>query len=108
MSRSLFFVYCPDKTEDGTFERRLSVRSNHLEDAGKAYLRGIHSRWDGLITPESLTSETKKMVGSAFICEAKDIDEVKEKVKADVYYTAGVWDPEKIVILPFVGATPVP
>lgn len=28
-----------------------------------------------LLSEESLSSETKKMVGSTFICEAKDIDE---------------------------------
>ena len=31
--RQLFFIWAPDKTEEGTFERRLSVRSNHLESA---------------------------------------------------------------------------
>ncbi|PBK91737.1 hypothetical protein ARMGADRAFT_932343 [Armillaria gallica] len=108
MSRSLFFVYCPDKTEDGTFERRLSVRSTHLEDATKLVSGGYIRIGGALLSEESLSSETKKMVGSTFICEAKDIDEVKEKVKADVYYTAGVWDPEKIVILPFAAATPIP
>lgn len=29
----LFFIWAPDKTEEGTFERRLSVRSTHLESA---------------------------------------------------------------------------
>lgn len=31
--RQLFFIWAPDKTEEGTFERRLSVRGNHLESA---------------------------------------------------------------------------
>lgn len=108
MSRSLFFAYCPDKTEEGTFERRLSVRSTHLEDAAKNISGGYIRIAGALLSEDSLTSETKKMVGSTFIFEAKDIDEVKEKIKADVYYTAGVWDPEKVVILPFAGATPIP
>ncbi|KAK0486040.1 hypothetical protein IW261DRAFT_1559474 [Armillaria novae-zelandiae] len=108
MSRSLFFVYCPDKTEEGTFERRLSVRSTHIEGAAKHISEGYIRIGGALLSEESLTSETKKMVGSTFICEAKDIEEVKKTIKADVYYTAGVWDPEKIVILPFMGATPIP
>lgn len=32
-SRQRFMVYAPDKTEEGTFDRRLSVRQAHLEAA---------------------------------------------------------------------------
>lgn len=35
-----FFIYAPDKTEPGTFEKRLSVRGAHLEVAKKLVASG--------------------------------------------------------------------
>lgn len=34
-------VYAPDKIEEGTFERRLSVRPSHLEEAQKRIADGF-------------------------------------------------------------------
>jgi len=103
-------VYAPDKVEEGTFAKRLSVRSTHLEEV-KAKISGGFIRVGGvLLTPESIATPTsdKKMVGSMFICEAENIEEVKKVVESDIYYKTGVWDPERIVILPFQAATPIP
>lgn len=109
-NRQRFFVYAPDKTEEGTFERRLSVRPTHLETAKERTLKGIIRIGGALLTPESIATPTadKKMIGSTFICEADTIDEVKALIQSDIYYTAGVWDADKIVILPFAAATPIP
>jgi hypothetical protein len=76
-----------------------------------------------LHTPETIDSEQKRFVGSTFICEAANIDEVWEAIKGDIYYTTGVvrfcfhmqdrwliikqWDAEKIVVLPILVATPL-
>ncbi|KAJ7253749.1 hypothetical protein B0H12DRAFT_1017509, partial [Mycena haematopus] len=59
-----------------------------------------------LLTPESLTSDKKKMIGSTFIFEVENLETVKKIIESDIYYTSGVWDAERIVILPFVAATP--
>ncbi|KAG6920072.1 hypothetical protein DXG01_010140 [Tephrocybe rancida] len=70
-------VYAPDNTAEGTFEKRLSVRTAHLE-AFKANIASGFSRIGGvLLTPESITTEAsnKKMVGSMFICQAETIEE---------------------------------
>ncbi|KAJ7201569.1 hypothetical protein GGX14DRAFT_536145 [Mycena pura] len=103
-----FFVHAPDKTDPDAFARRLSVRSKHLEGAKKRIEEGTIRVGGALLTPESLCSEQKKMIGSAFIIEAESIETVQRMVENDIYYTAGVWDPERIVILPFVSATPFP
>ncbi|KAF7348546.1 YCII domain-containing protein [Mycena venus] len=103
-----FLVYAPDKTDEGAFERRLSVRSKHLENAAKAISDGVIRVGGALLTPESLTGAEKKMIGSAMIYEAESLEAVKAIVESDIYYTAGVWDPERLVILPFVAATPFP
>jgi hypothetical protein len=36
-----FLVYAPDKTEQGTFEKRLSVRSKHLDAATDNFNGGL-------------------------------------------------------------------
>ncbi|KAJ7731099.1 hypothetical protein DFH07DRAFT_755863 [Mycena maculata] len=105
-----FVVYAPDKTDSGAFERRLSVRATHLENAAKAITAGVIRVGGALLTPESLTGADKKMasIGSMMIFEAENIEAVRTMVEADIYYTSGVWDPERLVILPFVSATPLP
>ncbi|KAG6886296.1 hypothetical protein C0993_006706 [Termitomyces sp. T159_Od127] len=105
-----FMVYAPDYTAEGTLEKRLSVRADHL--AGfKGKIDGGFVRVGGvLLTPESIATpdSDKKMIGSMFICEAESIEDVKKVVESDIYYKAGVWDAEKIVILPMLPATPIP
>ncbi|KAJ7512454.1 hypothetical protein B0H11DRAFT_1698841 [Mycena galericulata] len=103
-----FFVYAPDKTDEGAFERRLSVRAKHLDNAAKGINDGVIRVGGALLTPESLTGADKKMVGSILILEAENIETVRTMIETDIYYTSGVWDPERLVILPFVAATPFP
>ena len=57
-----------------------------------------------MLSPESITGGDKKMVGSAFIIEAESLEHVEKTMKSDIYYTSGVWDPAKLVILPYVAA----
>lgn len=45
-----------------------------------------------------------KMKGSAMLIGAKTREEVIERVKSDVYVQGGVWDVEKIQIIPFRSA----
>ncbi|KAF9017530.1 hypothetical protein BDZ89DRAFT_1022153 [Hymenopellis radicata] len=107
--RSLFFVYAPDKTDEGALERRLSVRSKHLEAAKAAFASGVVRVAGAIIDKGPPPPDgSKKMIGSTFIFEAKSIDEVQKIIESDIYYTSGVWDPEKLVINPFVGGTPIP
>ncbi|KAJ7255373.1 hypothetical protein C8J57DRAFT_1346331 [Mycena rebaudengoi] len=103
-----FFVHAPDKTDAGAFERRLSVRTKHLENAKKAIDSGSVRIAGAVLTPESLLTDDKKMIGSVFIFEAENIEAVKKIIENDIYYTSGVWDPERLVILPFMAATPIP
>ncbi|KAJ7753739.1 hypothetical protein B0H16DRAFT_1543834 [Mycena metata] len=103
-----FFVYAPDKTDPDALARRLSVRSKHLEVAREAIDGGFIRVAGALLTPESVSSENKKMIGSMFIFQAENIEAVKKMIETDIYYTSDVWDPERIVILPFAAVTPIP
>lgn len=40
-TRPRFLVYAPDKTEEGTLDKRLSVRSKHLETATANHSSGL-------------------------------------------------------------------
>lgn len=45
-----------------------------------------------------------KMKGSAMLVGAKTKEEVIERVKKDIYVDEGVWDTDKIQIIPFKSA----
>lgn len=108
--RQRFFIYAPDKVDEGTLQKRLEVRSAHVEEAKQKIEDGFIRVGGAVLTPESILTpiSEKKMVGSAFIVEAENIDDVKRRVEADVYYKSDVWDKERIVILPFQALTTIP
>ncbi|KAK7045724.1 hypothetical protein VNI00_007557 [Paramarasmius palmivorus] len=106
----LFYVHAPDCKEEGTFQKRLSVRPQHLELI-KANIANGSIRVAGvMLTDESLHAapEDRKMIGSTIIWEAESKEEVQKKIEADPYYLNGVWDKERIVITPMMPATPIP
>jgi hypothetical protein len=98
-----FVVYAPDKTDEATFARRLSVRPTHMLGANELIAKGVIKYAGAMLTPSSVESQTaeQKMIGSMIVYEAQNIDVVKKMVENDIYYTSGVWDPEQLVILPF-------
>jgi uncharacterized protein YciI len=103
-----FFVYAPDKLEEGTFEKRLAVREQHLTVARQNISEKVIRFGGALMTPESLQSEQKKLIGSTMVFSAPNIDVVRKLIESDIYYTTGVWDPERIVITPMLALTPFP
>ncbi|KZT35262.1 hypothetical protein SISSUDRAFT_990778 [Sistotremastrum suecicum HHB10207 ss-3] len=97
-----FFVYAPDKTDEGAFERRLAVRAEHAAGVAANREAGLIKFGGALANPESLTGGPKKLVGSTLFIRADTIEEAKKLIEEDVYYKTGVWDPENLVILPFL------
>ncbi|KAI0800364.1 hypothetical protein C8Q74DRAFT_1191709 [Fomes fomentarius] len=105
-----FIVYAPDMADEGALQRRLNVRSAHLDKAREQIARGTIKVAGAMLTPDSIASPAaeKKMVGSVFICEADSLEAVRQLVESDVYYESGVWDREKLLILPLALATSLP
>nr|VWO99809.1 Uncharacterized protein [Ganoderma boninense] len=102
-ARQKFIVYAPDMSDEGAFQRRLSVRQSHLDNATIQAGNGVVKLGGAMLTPESIVpGAEKKMVGSVFVCEAESLEAVRNLMENDVYYTNGVWDKEKLVILPLV------
>ncbi|KAF8470510.1 hypothetical protein DFH94DRAFT_696961 [Russula ochroleuca] len=81
------------------------LSEEHLKGIDGLHSSGIAKFGGALLAPE-LTDENdrKKMTGSLMFYEAESIEDVRKLVGSDVYYTSGVWDKEKICILPFVPA----
>lgn len=81
-----------------------------------------------LVAPETLSSENKKLVGSSMVFEEESVEAVRQRIEGDVYWTTNVvrgtlvysrrsderlilgrqWDKEKLVILPYLAAIPLP
>ncbi|KAK0504518.1 hypothetical protein EDD18DRAFT_1343292 [Armillaria luteobubalina] len=101
-----FLIYASDKTEEGILARRFQVRPQHLERI-HTFIKNGTFRDGGLIfDPESQPDSGKvAATGSCMILEAETLADAKELVESDIYYTSGVWDPEKLVIVPFIPAT---
>ncbi|KAG1745494.1 uncharacterized protein EDB91DRAFT_1019107, partial [Suillus paluster] len=90
-----------------TLVRRMTIRPKHMLGANKLISQGIIKVAGGLLTPESQDAEphNRKFMGSALIYEAESLEDVRRLVEADLYWTEGIWDKEKLDILPMVMAT---
>jgi len=105
-----FFVYAPDKKDEGTLAMRYKVRPLHLEGIAPLIAGGVVQVGGMTVTPDSadLEGTDRKAVASMLIIKAKSLEDVKAMIESDIYYTSGVWDDKNITILPFFSATPFP
>lgn len=99
-------MFAPDKTEEGILARRFQVRPQHLERI-HVFLKNGTLKDGGLMVDPEVEPEPGKLaaIGSCLILEAETLADAKKLVESDIYYTSGVWDPEKLVIVPFIPAT---
>ncbi|KAF2845753.1 hypothetical protein T440DRAFT_472395 [Plenodomus tracheiphilus IPT5] len=102
-----WLVIAPDHV--GALHKRVEARPRHLEamkgDREDMWL------WGGAMLEEPIqpgSTDPPKMKGSAMLVAARTKEEVIERVKNDVYVGAGVWDIEKIQIIPFKSAVRKP
>ncbi|PLB38959.1 uncharacterized protein BDW47DRAFT_104008 [Aspergillus candidus] len=101
-----FICICPDKP--GVVDKRIEVRPLHLEgmkplvEAGEVVLGGAmfdHHPQEGESVPA--------FSGSMLLVRAENTDAVKQIIKNDIYTRSGVWDEEKVQIIPFKSAVRV-
>lgn len=86
-----FVVVAYDGTDEGALERRLAVREEHLKEAGEMFAAG---RW---LFAAGLLDDDGKMMGSIFVCDFPDREELQEKwLDSEPYVTGNVW--EKIAV----------
>lgn len=113
---------------EGALEKRLAVRQEHLgglkADPESFWLWGgtrpfrlfglcfgvntlatnADSRVGAMLEEPPKEGEAPKMKGSAMLIGANTKEEVIERLKKDVYVKGGVWDWDKVQIIPFKSA----
>ncbi|EJD35934.1 hypothetical protein AURDEDRAFT_175012 [Auricularia subglabra TFB-10046 SS5] len=80
---------------------RLAHREKHLEGIAPLYAGGSGPlQFGGAI----FSDDGSRMIGSSFCLKAESLAAVRAIVEGDAYYVNGVWDKERITIVPFLRA----
>ncbi|KAF7322351.1 NAD(P)-binding protein [Mycena chlorophos] len=98
-----FVIFAPDKTEGAA--DRAAVRDQHVNELTK-YLDNGTLKYGGMLLDPASPATEKKMIGTMVIVETESLEAARKIVEEDIYFKAGVWDPERLVILPFMPAPP--
>ncbi|KAI9731781.1 MAG: hypothetical protein M1834_004570 [Cirrosporium novae-zelandiae] len=101
-----FLVILPDYP--GVLEKRMSVREEHLSGT-KPNVDGGFLTFGGAMLDEVPKEGTSlKINGSAMLVSATSKEDALEQISKDIYYREGIWDKEKIKIVPFKTAVRQP
>ncbi|KAI9021508.1 hypothetical protein CLU79DRAFT_719528 [Phycomyces nitens] len=93
--KKMFLILAKDFTDPGCLERRMAIREKHLVVANDQKDRSLMFCGGALLD----SHESGKMEGSAIVAWSDSIEELKERVESDPYYTGKVW--EKYTIYPY-------
>ncbi|CAB4387159.1 unnamed protein product [Rhizophagus irregularis] len=102
VGRKQFLLLAKDYKDAEAYSRRLSVREEHLEKAKLAKERGFIIAGGAILEnpePNVVSSGEGKMVGSLFIFEAENEEQIRKEIERDPYVINKVW--EKYEISPF-------
>lgn len=104
-----YLIIAEDLAGGQGLARRLSVREKHLHQALLGKVAGRVELGGGLLGVDHAElqpgkSVAESLVGSALVVLGESVEDVRSRFAQDVYSTAGVFDPEKIKIFPFLKA----
>ena len=88
-----FILIGYDGTDEGALDRRMAVRSEHLEKIE------ILKKSGEFLLGGAILDDRGKMIGSTIVYEVPDRAALDEKLKDEPYFTKGVW--KKVEIHPF-------
>ncbi|UZJ56832.1 hypothetical protein CBS101457_006152 [Exobasidium rhododendri] len=102
-----YVVIAEDYPGPSALARRLEVRERHLEQAAKGKEVGRIEMGGGLLKTDfkDIDEElgpTSALAGSLLIVQGESIEDVRSRLNQDEYVRAGVFDPSKIRIFPFL------
>ncbi|EIW67764.1 hypothetical protein TREMEDRAFT_33268 [Tremella mesenterica DSM 1558] len=106
----LFIAFMPDYEDELTLTKRLKVREEHLNRFQREKEMGMFTFGRGYLPPPqsslhshpSLKPGQQAMAGSVLLMTSESLSAAWERVKDDVYWTAGVWDKERGRVEEFV------
>ena len=100
-----FFMQCVinayDGKDEGAFERRMSVRPQHLEniaglnEAGHVVCAGGMTNSD-VICAGGMTNSEGKLIGSVLIMDFESRDQLDDYLANEPYVKANVWEDIKV------------
>ncbi|WVQ84262.1 hypothetical protein IAT38_006414 [Cryptococcus sp. DSM 104549] len=104
----LFYTYAVDAPN--ILAKRLEVRPAHLKRIEEDKISGNYFFGRGFLPPPgsplfqdpALPPGGQPMAGSILVMRAPSLDDMWKRVKEDVYWTAGVWDHDKVTVGEFV------
>lgn len=91
MNQYLITAY--DYTDAGALERRMQVRSSHLEGAHQLRQTG------NLLFGGAILNDDGQMIGSMMVMQFESLETLNAWKEQEPYITRGVW--EKVEIKPF-------
>ncbi|KAH9900116.1 hypothetical protein F4778DRAFT_782233 [Xylariomycetidae sp. FL2044] len=94
-----WLVVIPDKP--GTLQKRLDVRSKHIENIKPLVESGVIKKGGALLNqPDTGDASALDFHGSALIVSAESREAVVDLINKDIYAASGVWDVENAQIWP--------
>ena len=81
-----FVVTAYDGKDEGAYERRMSVRPQHLENMSKLNENGH------VICAGGMTNSEGKLIGSVLIMEYESREQLDDYLANEPYVKASVWD----------------
>ena len=93
-----FLVIGKDGTDEGAADRRAKARPDHIAMGDKLLESG--NLWYGA----ALTGDNGEMIGSAYMVDFKDENELNEWLAIEPYKVGGVW--QEIEVLPCITRDP--
>ncbi|KAI0341140.1 hypothetical protein BDW22DRAFT_1359365 [Trametopsis cervina] len=107
----LFFVWAPDYTDPDAPRRRGAAARAHLRDMRENIIDKELDDYGGVTTSRATSLSSKKAAeqqlvdGTIVVLRAENIEQVRELLERDLFWTQGVWDKERVVIKPFIRTT---
>ena len=80
-----FVVTAYDGKDEGAYERRMSIRPQHLENMSKLNENGH------VICAGGMTNSEGKLIGSVLIMEYESREQLDDYLANEPYVVAGVW-----------------
>ncbi|KAM5342783.1 hypothetical protein ACJ41O_013749 [Fusarium nematophilum] len=96
----------PDKAN--VLETRKKVKPIHYEGIKPLIASGTLPAGGAIFEKHPVDGEPAQFKGSVVVYSAETAEQVREIIENDIYATSGVWDLEKVQILPYVAAVREP
>ncbi|KAF4545774.1 Fungal specific transcription factor [Lasiodiplodia theobromae] len=106
MPKKEFLCLLPDKPN--VSEQRKIAGPLHYEQITPQIASGTLVVGGGTYEQHPVEGKPARQTGSMIIYAAESADEVWEIIKSDVYAAHGVWDLDKVQVIPYVSAVRVP